>query len=129
MPAAVTAFSPLAIENLQIQTVQDLSRLVPNVKFDPVTAGTTSLKPFIRGGGVADGGQIKCFIDTSSGDVVMDLGEEWTPYLFSERANDSEPAPPMPWTIRAMTKSVSELDSAQPSEPRMGISGPNGSRK
>jgi len=30
---------------------------------------------------VADGGQIKCFIDTSSGDVVMDLGELETPDL------------------------------------------------
>ena len=58
VPAAVTAFSPVAIENLQINSVMDISRLVPNVKFDPVTAGTTSLKPFVRGGGVADGGQI-----------------------------------------------------------------------
>ncbi len=58
VPAAVTAFSPNAIENLQIQSVMDISRLVPNVKFDPVTAGSTSLKPFMRGGGVADGGQI-----------------------------------------------------------------------
>jgi len=58
VPAAVTAFSPTAIGNLQIQSVMDISRLVPNVKFDPVTAGSTSLKPFIRGGGVADGGQI-----------------------------------------------------------------------
>lgn len=58
VPAAVTAFSPIAIENLQINSVMDISRLVPNVKFDPVTAGTTSLKPFMRGGGVADGGQI-----------------------------------------------------------------------
>lgn len=58
VPAAVTAFSPVAIENLQIHSVMDISRLVPNVKFDPVTAGSTSLKPFMRGGGVADGGQI-----------------------------------------------------------------------
>lgn len=58
VPAAVTAFNPLAIENLQIGSVIDLSRLVPNVKFDAVTAGSTALKPFIRGGGVADGGQI-----------------------------------------------------------------------
>ena len=58
VPAAVTAFSPVAIENLQINSVLDVSRLVPNVKFDPVTAGSTSLKPFMRGGGVADGGQI-----------------------------------------------------------------------
>ena len=28
-------------------------------------------------------------------------------------------APPMPWTMRAMTNSVSECDAAQPIEPRM----------
>lgn len=58
VPAAVTAFSAEAINALQIQSATDLSRLVPNVKFDAVTAGSTALKPFIRGGGVTDGGQI-----------------------------------------------------------------------
>lgn len=58
VPAAVTAFTTAAIESLQIQSANDISRLVPNVKFDAVTAGSTALKPFIRGGGVTDGGQI-----------------------------------------------------------------------
>ena len=58
VPAAVTAFTAGALESLQVQSATDLSRLVPNVKFDAVTAGSTALKPFIRGGGVTDGGQI-----------------------------------------------------------------------
>jgi len=58
VPAAVTAFTPSAIESLQIQSAVDLSRLVPNVKFEAVSGGTTAMLPFVRGGGVADGGQI-----------------------------------------------------------------------
>lgn len=58
VPAAVTALTAAALESLQVQSASDLSRLVPNVKFDAVTAGSTALKPFIRGGGVTDGGQI-----------------------------------------------------------------------
>jgi iron complex outermembrane receptor protein len=56
--AAVTALTAESMESLQVQSATDLSRLVPNVKFDAVTAGSTALKPFIRGGGVTDGGQI-----------------------------------------------------------------------
>lgn len=58
VPAAVTAFNSEAIDQLQIQSAGDLSRLVPNAKFDAGTGGSTSLKPFIRGGGVTDGGQV-----------------------------------------------------------------------
>lgn len=57
VPASVTAFTDEAIDRLQINTLLDVSRLVPNVKFDPVTGGSTGLKPYIRGGGVTDGGQ------------------------------------------------------------------------
>lgn len=56
--AAISAFSSQAIEQLQIASLADVSRLVPNVKFDPMTGGTTSLKPYIRGGGVADGAML-----------------------------------------------------------------------
>ena len=56
--AAVTAFSPQAIEQLQIDSLADVSRLVPNVKFGSGTAGTTSLQPYIRGGGVTDGAML-----------------------------------------------------------------------
>lgn len=58
VPASVTAFSADAMDRLQIQTAMDVSRLVPNVKIDAVTGGSTGLKPYIRGGGVSDGGQI-----------------------------------------------------------------------
>ncbi|MFG6441552.1 TonB-dependent receptor [Roseateles sp. LKC17W] len=58
VPASVTAFTSGAMENHQIQSATDLSRLVPNVKFDTVTGGSTGLRPFIRGGGITDGGQI-----------------------------------------------------------------------
>lgn len=66
VPASVTAFSPEAIERMQIQSVVDLTRLAPNVKFDPITGGSTAAKPYIRGGGVVDGGQI-----TSESEVGM----------------------------------------------------------
>jgi iron complex outermembrane receptor protein len=56
--AAITAFSPQAIEQLQIDSLVDISRVAPNVKFDAMTGGSTSLKPFIRGGGVTDGSML-----------------------------------------------------------------------
>jgi iron complex outermembrane receptor protein len=58
VPAAVTAISAESMESLQVQSAMDLGRLVPNVKFDTGTAGSTALKPAIRGGSVTDGGQI-----------------------------------------------------------------------
>lgn len=56
VPISITAFSQGALDRLQINTVADLSRLTPNVQFDPVSGGSTGIKPYIRGGGVADGG-------------------------------------------------------------------------
>ncbi|MCC6171121.1 MAG: TonB-dependent receptor [Gammaproteobacteria bacterium] len=56
VPLSVTAFSAESMERLQINSVLDLTRLTPNVKFDNVTGGTTGLKAYIRGGGITDGG-------------------------------------------------------------------------
>ena len=58
VPLSVTAFSAETMDRLQINSVLDLTRLAPNVKFDNVTGGTTGLKPYIRGGGITDGGTI-----------------------------------------------------------------------
>ena len=56
VPLSVTAFSAETMDRLQINSVLDLTRLTPNVKFDNVTGGTTGLKAYIRGGGITDGG-------------------------------------------------------------------------
>lgn len=56
VPISVTAFTAETMERLQVQSVLDLTRLTPNVKFDNVSGGTTGLKAYIRGGGITDGG-------------------------------------------------------------------------
>lgn len=58
VPLSVSAFSAESMDRLQINSVLDLTRLTPNVKFDNVTGGTTGLKAYIRGGGITDGGTI-----------------------------------------------------------------------
>ena len=58
VPLSVSAFTAETMDRLQINSVLDLTRLTPNVKFDNVTGGTTGLKAYIRGGGITDGGTV-----------------------------------------------------------------------
>lgn len=58
VPLSITAVASETIQRMQINNATDLNRIVPNVKFDPVSGGSTGLKPYIRGGGVADGGMV-----------------------------------------------------------------------
>lgn len=68
--ASVTAVDEAAMERRQILSPIDLSRIAPNVKFDSVTGGTAGLKPYIRGGGVTDGGFV-----TSESEVAMYMND------------------------------------------------------
>jgi len=56
VPLSVTAVTSEDIERKQINSANDLNRVAPNVQFDTGTGGTASLKPYIRGGGITDGG-------------------------------------------------------------------------
>ncbi|WP_240530203.1 TonB-dependent receptor [Novosphingobium sp. PC22D] len=56
VPVSVTAVTAAEIDRKQINSALDLNRVAPNVQFDGVTGGTTGLKPYIRGGGITDGG-------------------------------------------------------------------------
>ena len=56
--AAVTAMNAETMEKRQILSTADISRIAPNVKFDAGTGSTSILKPYIRGGGITDGGYV-----------------------------------------------------------------------
>lgn len=58
VPVSVTAIGAEDIERKNIISALDLNRVAPNVQFDTGTGGTSSLKPFIRGGGITDGGYV-----------------------------------------------------------------------
>ncbi|HWU04322.1 MAG TPA: TonB-dependent receptor [Novosphingobium sp.] len=66
VPVSVTAISGEQLDRLQVQSLSDVSRLAPNVKFDAVTGGSNGLKPYIRGGGITDGGFV-----TSESEVAI----------------------------------------------------------
>lgn len=56
VPAAVSAVTADTLQKMQISTAIDLNRIVPNVKFSSVTGGSAGLSPYVRGGGITDGG-------------------------------------------------------------------------
>ncbi|WP_148293834.1 TonB-dependent receptor plug domain-containing protein, partial [Azospirillum sp. B4] len=58
VPVAVTAVTSATLDRMQITTANDLGRIAPNVNFTAGTGGTTQLRPYIRGGGVSDGGNV-----------------------------------------------------------------------
>jgi iron complex outermembrane receptor protein len=66
VPVSVSAISSETMDRMQVSNVADVMRLVPNVKFDSGTSGTSSLKPYIRGGGMTDGPMV-----TSESEVAI----------------------------------------------------------
>jgi iron complex outermembrane receptor protein len=57
-PIAVSAFSAQALENQQIDSIQDLSKAVPNLTFLPLTASRSTLQLSLRGGTEQSGGLV-----------------------------------------------------------------------
>ena len=57
-PVSVTALDASAIERFQIDNVEDVSQVVPNVTIRPVTGGSAGITPYVRGGSVTDGANI-----------------------------------------------------------------------
>ena len=57
-PVAVTAIGGEALEDLAIEEVQDLGRIVPNLQLLPVTANPSTLQVGLRGGQEQTGGLI-----------------------------------------------------------------------
>ncbi len=76
VPVSVTAVSSEDIVRKNINTATDLNRVAPNVQFDTGTGGTTSLKPYIRGGGITDGGFVM-----SESEVAIYVDDIYQPRL------------------------------------------------
>lgn len=66
VPVSVSALGGEDLERLQVNSLNDLTRIAPNVKFDTGTGGTGALKPYIRGGGATDGA-----VATSESEVAI----------------------------------------------------------
>jgi len=58
VPVSVTAITSEEIQTRQILAPVDIGRLSPNVKLSGETGGTSTLRAYIRGGGITDGGFI-----------------------------------------------------------------------
>ncbi|MBB6253093.1 TonB-dependent receptor [Nitrospirillum iridis] len=58
VPVAVTALTGASLDRMAITTANDLGRIAPNVNFTSGSGGSTQLRPYIRGGGVSDGGNV-----------------------------------------------------------------------
>jgi len=58
VPLSVTAITAEEIQSRQITSPADISRLAPNVNLSGETGGSSTLRAFIRGGGITDGGFI-----------------------------------------------------------------------
>ena len=76
VPISVTAVSGEEIARKNIISAVDLNRVAPNVQFDTGTGGTTSLKPYIRGGGITDGGFV-----LSESEVAIYIDDVYQPRL------------------------------------------------
>lgn len=73
-PVSVSALDASAIERFQIDNVQDVGQVVPNVTIRPVSGGSAGITPFIRGGSVTDGSLI-----TSEGEVGIYIDDVFQP--------------------------------------------------
>ena len=58
-------------------------------------------------------GEVDLTLPRAAGEIVLDVGEDWAPYIFSERSNSSctgpPRAPPMPWlptSVPAAARSI-----------------------
>src|SRR5690606_4754154 len=58
VPVSVTAITSDEIRTRQILAPTDVGRLSPNVHLSGETAGSSTLRAYIRGGGITDGGFI-----------------------------------------------------------------------
>lgn len=58
VPLSVTAITAEEIQSRQITSPTDIGRLSPNVNLSGETAGSSTLRVYIRGGGITDGGFI-----------------------------------------------------------------------
>ncbi|MFV8819339.1 TonB-dependent receptor [Haliea sp. E17] len=73
-PVSISALSAEDVEKLQIDNVKDLSQVMPNVLFKPVTGGSAGIGPYIRGGGTTDGANI-----TSEAEVGIYIDDVFQP--------------------------------------------------
>jgi iron complex outermembrane receptor protein len=78
VPVSVTAIGTEEIARKNINNATDINRVAPNVQFDTGTGGTTSLKPYIRGGGITDGGFV-----LSESEVAIYVDDIYQPRLSS----------------------------------------------
>ena len=73
-PVSITALSARDIERMQIDNAKDLSQVAPNVNIQPVTGGSASIAPYVRGGGVRDTALI-----TSEAEVGIYIDDVYQP--------------------------------------------------
>lgn len=73
-PVSVTALSARDIERMQIDNAKDLSQVAPNVTIQPVSGGSASIAPYVRGGGVRD-----TAIITSEAEVGIYIDDVYQP--------------------------------------------------
>ncbi|NVK56266.1 MAG: TonB-dependent receptor [Alteromonadaceae bacterium] len=73
-PVSVTALSARDIDRMQIDNAKDLSQVAPNVSIQPVTGGSASIAPYVRGGGVRDTAVI-----TSEAEVGIYIDDVYQP--------------------------------------------------
>ncbi|GGF60007.1 TonB-dependent receptor [Alteromonas lipolytica] len=73
-PVSITALSARDIERMQIDNAKDLSQVAPNVTIQPVTGGSASIAPYVRGGGVRD-----TAIITSEAEVGIYIDDVYQP--------------------------------------------------
>lgn len=70
VPLSVTAITEEEISTRQIIQPTDISRLTPNVNLTGETAGSSTLRAYIRGGGITDGGNL-----VSESEVAMYIND------------------------------------------------------
>lgn len=73
-PVSITALSARDIDRMQIDNAKDLGQVAPNVVIQPVTGGSASIAPYVRGGGVRD-----TAIITSEAEVGIYIDDVYQP--------------------------------------------------
>lgn len=73
-PVSISAINADFIEKMNIDNAKDLSQVMPNVLFKPVSGGSAGITPYIRGGGVTDGAMI-----TSEAEVGIYIDDVYQP--------------------------------------------------
>ncbi|MBK8172916.1 MAG: hypothetical protein IPK60_21640 [Sandaracinaceae bacterium] len=57
--------------------------------------------------------QIDAALASTEGYIILDLGEEWTPYLFSERGSEAEPIQPSSFRVNYLALARGEFPNNQ----------------